>query len=416
MAIRTDVAVVGAGAAGLAAARELRAAGVEHVVLEAKPVVGGRAVCDETTFGFPYDLGGFWLSNDGDNLFLEAAAELGFDTSETAFPWPDMPMILGDDWETPSQQSDRLAHNETALAAIDAFLPTDPDRSIAEIAGTDSPWFPVLASWTGMLNGLPMENVSAVDQANLRHGDTVHQVREGMGNLVLRWTDPSDVLVNSPVRAMDWSKAGVELDTGKETITARTAILTASVGVLASDTISYAQPLPARFRDALDCLPMGTVNRIAVQFDGDVFGEACPPVFGRYVSPESYIYIMTRLVGQNVALGYVGNELAISLEQQPDDVAVDLLCDALAIVVGNDVRDRVKAVLCTRWRSDPWSLGAYAAAKPGGAWARRALQEPWDDRVFVAGEATSLTQFSLVHGAASEGIRAARAASASLKS
>ena len=211
------------------------------------------------------------------------------------------------------------------------------------------------------------------------------------------------------MRAIDWSAAGVELDAGTETITAKTAILTASVGVLASDTISYARPLPARFRDALDCLPMGTVNRIAVQFDGDVFGDACPPVFGRFISPDRYIYIMTRLVGQNVALGYVGNELAEALEQQPDEVAVELLCDALAIVVGNDVRDRITAVVCTRWGSDPWSLGAYAAATPGGSWARRALQEPWDDRVFVAGEATSLTQFSLVHGAANEGIRAARA-------
>ena len=414
MTIKTDIAVIGAGAAGLAAAKDLRAAGVDHVLLEAKPVIGGRTFSDETTFGFPYDIGGFWISNDGDNLFMEAAADLGFDTSDMTFPSPDMPMILGDTWETSSQQSDRLAYNEAAMAAIDAFSPTDPDRSIAEVAGTESPWFPVLASWMGMLNGLPMDIVSAADQANLLHGDTVHQVREGMGNLVRRWADPSGILVNSPVRAIDWSAQGVELDTGAETFTAKAAIVTASVGVLASDTISYARALPARFREALDVLPMGTVNRIAVQFDGDVFGDACPPVFGRYISPESYIYIMTRLVGQNVALGYVGNDLAIALEQQPDAVAVDLLCDALALAIGDDFRDRIMAVHCTRWGSDPWSLGAYAAATPGSAWARQALQEPWDDRVFVAGEATSLTQFSLVHGAAKEGIRAARAATATL--
>ncbi|MBT6204770.1 MAG: NAD(P)-binding protein [Rhodospirillaceae bacterium] len=414
MTTKTDVAIVGAGAAGLAAARELRALGVDHVVLEAKPVVGGRTISDEATFGFPYDLGGFWISNDGDNFLVDAAERLGFDTSDQSFPGLEIPMLMDDRWETQAENSARLAFNDEAMATIGAFNPADPDRSIAEVAGTTSPWYPLLASWVGMLNGLPMERTSAVDQANLLHGETVHQVPEGMGRLVQAWAGVPDVMVNTPVRAIDWNDAGVELDVGDDVVTARALILTASVGVLASDTISFARTMPDRVREALGYLPMGTVNRIAVQFDGDVFGETCPPSFGRFVSADDHIYIMTRLVGENVALGYVGNELTLSLEQQPDDVAVDLLCDALALGIGTDVRDRITATLCTRWGSDPWSLGSYAAAEPGSAWARAALQEPWDDRVFLAGEATSLTQFSLVHGAANEGIRAARAASAVL--
>ena len=412
--MKTDIAIVGAGAAGLAAARELRALGVQHVVLEAKPVIGGRTVCDETTFGFPYDLGGFWLSNDGDNFLIEAAERLGFDISNQTFPGPEVPMLLGERWESQAENSARLAYNDEAMTAISEFNPGAPDRSIASFSGNTSPWFPVLASWIAMLNGLSMERTSAADQANLLHGESVHQVREGMGRLLQAWADVPDVMVNTPVRAIDWNDAGVELDIGEDVLTAKALILTASVGVLASDTISYARPIPKRIRNALDYLPMGTVNRIAVQFDGDIFGEICPQSFGRFVDADNHIYIMTRLVGQNVALGYVGNELAIALEQQPDDVAVDLLCDALALGIGTDVRDRITATLCTRWGSDPWTLGAYAAAEPGGAWTRAALQQPWDNRVFVAGEATSLKQFSYVHGAAQEGIRAARAASAVL--
>lgn len=406
--------MVGAGATGLAAAKELRSLGVDHVVLEAKPVIGGRTVCDEATFGFPYDLGGFWISNDGDNFLLEAARNLGFDTSDQTFPGPEMPMLLGERWETQDENSARLAFNDAAMTAIGSFDPSAPDRSIAEVAGTTSSWFPILASWIAMLNGLPMERTSAVDQANLLHGETVHQVREGMGRLVQAWADVSDVMVNTPVRALDWNDGGIELDLGHDVVAAKAVILTASVGVLASDTIHYASPMPSRTREALACLPMGVVNRIAIQFDGDVFGETCPPTFGRFVSEDDHIYIMTRLVGENVALGYVGNKLAQSLEQQSDDVAVDLLCDALALGIGADVRDRVIASLCTRWGSDPWTLGSYAAAETGGAWARAALQEPWGNRVFLAGEATSLTQFSLVHGAASEGMRVARAASSIL--
>ncbi len=321
-------------------------------------------------------------------------------------------MILGDSWETPTQREQRLVYVDAAMEAIHGYDVSLPDRSIAEVAGVGSPWFPVFASWMGMLKGLPIEKISVIDQATRQHRQSVHQVRRGMGTLIKAWAEPSGILFDTPIRALDWCDAGVELDADGETVTADAAILTASVGVLASDTIRYGRPLPSDVRNSLDNMSMGNVNRIAVQFDGDVFGKACPPMFGRYVTPDRYIYVMNRLTGQNVALGYVGNDLADALEQEPDDVAVALLTDALAIAIGQDVQDRIVAVHCTRWRSDPWTLGAYASVAPGAGNMRKALQEPWDGRVFVAGDASSPRHFNLVHGAAQEGIRAARATAA----
>mgnify|MGYP001238041021 CR=1 FL=1 len=409
MTTRTSVAVIGAGVAGLAASKELRAMGVDHVVLEAKPEVGGRAICDDAVFGFPYDLGAFWLGDDGDNLLIDVATELGFDVSDTSFPGPDVPMILGNNWETPAQKTERLAYVHAAMEAIHSYDASLPDRSIAEVAGTKSPWFPVFASWMGMLKGLPIEKISVIDQATRHHRHSVHQVRGGMGTLIKAWAEPSEILLETPVKALNWSPTGIELDANGETVTADAAILTASVGVLGSDTIRYGRPLPDDVRNSLDRMAMGNVNRIAVKFDGDVFGEGCPPMFGRYVTPDRYIYVMSRLVGQNVALGYVGNDLADALEHEPDDVAVALLTEALAIAIGLDVRERIIAVHCTRWRSDPWTLGAYASVVPGAGNMREALRKPWDGRVFVAGDASSPRHFNLVHGAAQEGIRAARA-------
>lgn len=403
----TDVVVIGAGVAGLAASMELERRGVRHVVIEAKAVPGGRAVCDDHSFGFPYDLGAFWLSDDGDNPLLDVARRQGFDTSDTQFPWPEMPMLLGESWETAAESEDRRRYNTAAFQAMAAIADGQRDLPLVAMVDAASRWYPILNSWVGMLHNRPMEVVSAIDQTRLRHG-TYRQVKQGMGTLVHHWARSVQVLIDCPAEAIDWRGPDVVVRTKRGTINAKKVIITVSTGVLAAGELVFHPELPQRTREALAGLPMGNVNRIALQFDRDVFGDRCVPVFGRYLSPERYIYVMNRLVGQNVALGYVGSDLADALEAKPDEEAVELLVGALNVALGTDVGRHVKKSVCTRWRSDRWTRGAYAMALPGCANARRQLREPVGNRLFFAGEATSVHQFAHVHGAALEGVRAAR--------
>lgn len=75
--VDTDVVVIGAGAAGLAAARSLRRAGRRVIVLEARTRIGGRAFTDRTALGAPFDRGAHWLHSAEDNPFLAEARRLG---------------------------------------------------------------------------------------------------------------------------------------------------------------------------------------------------------------------------------------------------------------------------------------------------------------------------------------------------
>ncbi len=373
-------------------------------------MVGGRAACDRETFGFPYDIGGFWLCDDGDNPLMAAARDHGFDISNGLFPFPDMPMAFGDRWEEPPERTERLAYNEARFRGIATFDPMGPDCNVAALSPSDVRWEPVLDVWFSIVQNGYQADISTLDLARSRPGPYL-QVKEGLGNLLTRWAGDNPVRLNAPVTKIETRTDCVILGGSGFELAARAAIVTTSVGVIRDGVIAFKPTLPNTVSTACEQLPMGNVNRIAVQFDRDIFGDDCPPAFGQFGAPDDYILLLTRLVGQNVALGYVGGTFADHMEQRPKADSVALLCKALELAVGFDPSAHICAVHCTRWRSDPWTRGGYTIAKPGGADARLELQKPLGGRLFFAGEATSPTQFAQVHGAVNEGVRAARAAS-----
>jgi monoamine oxidase len=88
---------------------------------------------------------------------------------------------------------------------------------------------------------------------------------------------------------------------------------------------------------------------------------------------------------------------------------VSFALDWLTTLYGADMRKAVKRTSATRWNHEPWTLGAFSAASPGGQWGRGALAEPVRDRIFFAGEATHETLWGTVGGAWASGERAANA-------
>lgn len=303
------IAIVGAGAAGLAAARTLRELDVPHVILEAKSVVGGRAACDLDTFGFPYDIGGFWLCDDGINPLMAASQNFGFDISNDLFPFPDMPMLLGDRWEQPSERTARLAYNEARFHAIEAFDPEEPDRNVAALSPIDERWGPVLDVWFAIVQNGQQADISAVDLARARPSPYL-QVKEGLGNLLTQWAGECPARLNTPVTRIQTETDRVTLSGSGFEIAARAAIVTTSVGVIRDGVIDFEPALPATVNAAFEQLPMGNVNRIAVQFDRDIFGADCPPAFGRFGAPDDCVLMLTRLAGESsVAIRWPTHQL-----------------------------------------------------------------------------------------------------------
>ena len=103
--------------------------------------------------------------------------------------------------------------------------------------------------------------------------------------------------------------------------------------------------------------------------------------------------------------GRFGRDLAA----RGDQAMVEFAMEWLSGLFGTDVKKALGRTQTTQWNKDPWTLGAFSAASPGGQWARRALMEPVRNRVFFAGEAAHETLWGTVGGAWESGTRTADA-------
>jgi monoamine oxidase len=125
---------------------------------------------------------------------------------------------------------------------------------------------------------------------------------------------------------------------------------------------------------------------------------------------------LMRPMGSNLAVGFIGGQEALDLESKGKQAALDLAMGKLRRVFGSAIDKHVRATEVTAWGKDPWTLGAYAYARPGMAHMRAKLAKAVDDRLYFAGEATACSEDAqMVHGARHSGIRAAQALIASLK-
>ena len=239
-------------------------------------------------------------------------------------------------------------------------------------------------------------------------------MREGFGALVARWGEGLPVAMGTPVQSIRWDGPGVRLDTPRGTLAARAAIVTVSTGVLSAGDIRFDPPLPDWKRSAIDGLPLGAANKVALRFARDVFGDIESDSFAAFsTATASAMSVQVRPFGLPMTVGYVGGRFADALEPQGPAAAIALAVEQHKAMFGSDIVREIVASSSTAWRGDPFIRGAYSAARPGMAHLRVDLARPVANRLFFAGEATSTEFYSTVHGACFSGRRAvAEAASA----
>lgn len=408
-----QVAIVGAGAAGLAAAKTLRARGIDHVVLEAAHRIGGRAYTEEVAPGVPFDLGAHFMHSGSVNPMVEIADSLGFHYERGL---PRRRIHFGDRWATEVELGERDAYFARNLDLIDRAGRARRDVSVAEVTEREGPWTPEFDFMISLWSSFDPDQVSTLDMHNYTDTKEDWPLREGYGALIARWAADVPVEINTAVTEIDWSGKDVRLKTAKGEVRARKVVLTVSTGILGGGDIRFRPSLPDWKQAAIAALPLGNHNRICLVFDRDVFGADAPPVITVMRSNSEPMWFRIRPFGFDCAVGGTGGRFADWLERAGIEASADLALEHLKAAFGADIAKQLVRHNVTAWRGDPWTKGAYSSAQPGQAQQRDALARPIDDRLYFAGEAASPDFYSTVHGAYYSGIAAATAVADSLES
>ncbi len=406
-----DVAVVGAGAAGLGAGRRLKQLGLSFALFEAAHRIGGRGYTEEIAPGVAFDLGCHWLHSASLNPFVAMADAAGFTYRTGTF---DRTLRFAADWTDGTDAKDCDDFFERSFAALREAQAAGRDVAVAEAIERDSPWTGLFDYWISLNTSVDADQVSVGDLCNYRDTGEDWPLKEGYGRLIARLGEGLPIELNSAVTAIDCTGKAVRLTTPKGTVTATAAIIAVSTGILGGGDIRFTPDLPDWKRQAIADLPLGCHNRIGLLFDRNVFGDDHPPGATVLSSASEPMSFRIRPFGYDYVHGMTGGRFADWLERAGVEASVDLAKENLRKAFGSNITKHVVRHLVTAWRGDPWIKGAYSAARPGCAGQRARLAEAVDGRLFFAGEATSGEFFSTAHGAYLTGIRAAEEAHAAV--
>lgn len=418
---RTSVIVIGAGVAGLAAARRLRDAGVEVLVLEARDRIGGRVWTDHTFAAFPIEHGAELIHGEHTvTLDLLGAAGLTrapvnrLDTLRWAAGGPARPIDV---------LPDNLRAVITELFAAYEALPAGmsaagtADQSLAaylRARGFGAEAVAIADVLLAQTCCASIETLSCADLAREmqadRAGRAEFRIREGYGALLKWYAFGLNIVLSTPVRVVRWGKPGVEIITDTQTYMAERCIITVPVALLQAATIRFDPPLSPAKLGAVAAFRVEPATKLFLRFDTPLWDAelaymAHDGLLARWWTPGHHVH------GAAVLCAYVTADRARRIDLLHEAALTRLALHELSILLDQPNLHRyLVGVRRIAWASDHWSRGGYAHIPPGAADARPVLAAPEQGLLFFAGEATAHdTNPQTVHGAIESGWRAADA-------
>jgi monoamine oxidase len=403
-----DIVVIGAGAAGIAAARRIMAANRKVIVLEASGQIGGRCLTDTTTFDVPFDRGARWIYNPDTNPLIRLARGAGLDVGPAPLG---QKIRIGRRSARAGEVEELLATLVRANRAIDDASRGRVDVSCASVLPKD------LGDWAATVEfllganaaGKDLRELSAIDKMRAQDRSAALSCRQGLGTLIAKLGEGLPVSLSTPATRLGWSGRDVTVETPGGKVTARAAILTASSNVLTAGNIKFTPELPKRTLDAASKVGLGSYDHIALALPGNPLGLSRDDVVIEQAKDARTAFMIANMAGSSLCSIDVAGAFGRDLAAQGEAAMVAFAVEWLTKLFGRDVAKAVGKSSATRWNAAPFTLGAMSAAAPGGQPSRKILMEPVGN-LFLAGEAAHETLWGTVDGAWESGERAAEAA------
>jgi monoamine oxidase len=403
-----DIVVIGAGAAGIAAARRIVAANRKVIVVEAAGQIGGRCITDSTTFDVPFDRGARWMHNPDTNPMIRLARSAGLDVSQVPVG---QKIRIGRRNARAGETEDFLAALVRANRAIDEASRRGADVSCASALPKD------LGDWAGTAEfvlganaaGKDLSDFSAIDKVRAQDRSSPIACRQGLGTLIAKLGEQLPVSLSTQASRISWGGRDASVETSAGRIDARAVIVTVSSNVLTAGSIKFNPDMPKRQLDAASRLSLGSYDHIALLMPGNPLGLSRDDVLIEQSTSNHTAMLLANTGGSAVCVLDVGGAFGRDLSSQGEAAMVAFAKEWLAKLFGSDVASAVKKASATRWNAAPYVQGAMSAASVGGEPGRKILTEPLSN-LFLAGEATHDTLWGTVDGAWESGERAADAA------
>ena len=402
-----DIVVIGAGAAGIAAARRIMAANRKVIVVEATNQIGGRCQTDSSTFDVPFERGARWMHNPETNPMIKLARSVGLEVTTA-----------------PSGQKIRIGRRNARAGETEEFLAAlvRANRAIDEASrkldvSCASALPKDLGDWAGTAEfvlganfaGKDLKDISVIDKVRAQDRNTAIACRQGLGVLIAKLAEQVPLSLSTPANRISWGNRDVSVETPAGKIAARAAIITVSSNVLAAGNIKFTSDLPKRVLDAAARLSLGSYDRIALQMPGNPLGLSRDDIVIEQSNSTRTALLYANIGASSLCSIDVAGSFGRDLSAQGEKAMVAFAVEWLGRLYGSEVAAAVKKSSVTRWNAAPFALGAMSSAGPGGQASRKVLTEPVGCMYF-AGEATHETLWGTIDGAWESGERAAEAA------
>ncbi len=422
-----DIAIIGAGAAGLAAAKEASLRGLSVTVLEASSSIGGRARTDHESLGMPFDLGCHWLQGGEANPFRETARSTG---ARIGLPLDRHSFHDGKSFCSPGDNDDAnrsFEGFETKIADESRKLTETggEDRSAGSVIDTDNKWAGHFLRMLQHECAADPHEVSLADPALTVFGSGDVPVLTGYGDLIRQAARGVSAKLDCAVSSIDLAGRRIVLVTTQGQVEARTVVVTASTSVLAAGRIALKpNGWPDAKLKAIDAVPTGSSTKVGLRFAAgslqsrineikldhrqDMIVQCTPP------EPQNVFWHLGTGDG-DMAIAYLGGSFSRELALAGEAEQISWAKSHLEALLGNSIDRDIVASCVTPFDRDPWIGGGYSYCKFGSGNQRLLLAQPIDDRVFFAGEAYSSEYPSTAHGAWLSGRAAVQQISALVK-